>query len=57
MKKILIRKIRIAVIGCGRISKCHFDAIEKYKDNIELISICDNNQDVLTKHENEYKVK
>ena len=38
------RKIRIAVIGCGRISKNHFDAISKNKENIELVAVCDTNQ-------------
>lgn len=51
------RKIKIAVVGCGRISKNHFGSIEKHKDNIELISICDIQQDVLSEHEAAYKVK
>lgn len=57
MKIITKRKIRIAILGCGRISKSHFDSIEMHKDNMELISICDNNSDVLSKHEGDYKVK
>ena len=51
------RKIRIAVVGCGRISKNHFASIEKHKDNIELVSICDVQQSVLSEHESAYKVK
>ena len=51
------RKIRIAVVGCGRISKNHFDSIEKHKDNIELVSICDIQHKVLSEHEAKYKVK
>jgi len=51
------RKIRIAIVGCGRISKNHFGSIEKHKDNIELVSICDNNQEVLSQHKEQYKVK
>ena len=51
------RKIRIAVVGCGRISKNHFDSIEKHKDNIELVSICDIQRKVLSEHEAKYKVK
>jgi UDP-N-acetyl-2-amino-2-deoxyglucuronate dehydrogenase len=51
------RKIRIAVVGCGRISKNHFASIEKHKDNIELVSICDAQQSVLSEHESAYKVK
>jgi len=51
------RKIRIAVVGCGRISKNHFGSIEKHQDNIELVSICDVQQDVLSEREATYKVK
>ena len=51
------RKIRMAIVGCGRISKNHFGSIEKHKDNIELISICDNKQEVLSDFKLQYKVK
>jgi UDP-N-acetyl-2-amino-2-deoxyglucuronate dehydrogenase len=51
------RKIRMAVVGCGRISKNHFDSIEKHQDNIELVSICDVKQDTLSKHEEKYNIK
>ncbi len=34
------RKIRIAVVGCGRISKNHFDSIKQY-DDLELVAVCD----------------
>ena len=33
------RKIRVAIVGCGRISKNHFGSLEKHQDNIELIAI------------------
>ena len=55
--KVSDRKIRIAIVGCGRISKNHFGSIEQHQDNIELVSICDAQQDVLSKCEDEYKVK
>lgn len=35
------RKIRIAVIGCGRIAQNHFAAIERHAENLELAAICD----------------
>ena len=35
------RKIRIALIGCGRISSNHFDAIEKHKSHVQLVDVCD----------------
>jgi UDP-N-acetyl-2-amino-2-deoxyglucuronate dehydrogenase len=60
MKSYLIvsdRKIRIAIVGCGRISKNHFGSIEQHQDNIELVSICDVQQDVLSEYEAKYKVK
>jgi len=34
------QRIRIALVGCGRISKNHFDAIAKIAD-FELVSVCD----------------
>jgi UDP-N-acetyl-2-amino-2-deoxyglucuronate dehydrogenase len=35
------RRIRVAVVGCGRISKSHFAAIEKHADRLELVAVCD----------------
>ena len=32
--------VRIAVVGCGRISRNHFDAIDKI-DGLELVAVCD----------------
>ena len=49
-------KIRIAVVGCGRISQRHFDAIEKFTDEMELVSVCDVNPTVLAQHEERYPV-
>ena len=51
------RKIRVAIIGCGRISKNHFESIEKNNKDIELVSICDDDQSVLTVHEKKYNIK
>ena len=51
------KKIRMAIVGCGRISKNHFGSIEKHQDNIELVSIGDGQQTVLSEHEATYKVK
>ncbi len=44
------RKIRIAVLGCGRISKNHFGAIEKHRDRLELVAVCDTNPATLKAH-------
>jgi UDP-N-acetyl-2-amino-2-deoxyglucuronate dehydrogenase len=35
------RKIRFALVGCGRISANHFDALEKHADRAELVGVCD----------------
>jgi len=35
------RRIRFALVGCGRISKSHFDALEKHADRAELVGVCD----------------
>ena len=51
------RKIRLAILGCGRISKNHFDSIEKHKKDVELVSICDDDQSVLAIHEKKYNIK
>jgi len=55
--KIKNRKIRMAILGCGRISRNHFASIEEHKNQIELISICESNHDVLIDHEKKYNVK
>jgi len=56
MKKITDRKIRMAIVGCGRISKNHFGSIEKHADNIELVAICDTDEVVLNTHKEQYQV-
>ena len=35
------RRIRFALVGCGRISENHFNAIEKHADRAELVGVCD----------------
>ena len=39
-KTLAARDIRIALVGCGRISKNHFEAIERV-DGLKLVSVCD----------------
>jgi UDP-N-acetyl-2-amino-2-deoxyglucuronate dehydrogenase len=56
-KKITGRRIRIAVVGCGRISKNHFSAIQAHADDFELVAICDVDKSVLIQHEKELGVK
>lgn len=50
------RKIRIAIVGCGRISKNHFSSLEKHADDIELIAVCDTNSEILNRHAEQYSV-
>lgn len=35
------RKIRFAIVGCGRIAKNHFGAIKKHAESAELVDVCD----------------
>jgi UDP-N-acetyl-2-amino-2-deoxyglucuronate dehydrogenase len=51
------RKIRLAVVGCGRISANHFNAVEAHKDRIELTAVCDIDRDVLRSAETRYGVQ
>lgn len=56
MQRITSRKIRIAVVGCGRISKNHFGSIEQHADEMELVSVCDIDTEVLATHTQQYGV-
>jgi len=51
-----MKKIKIAVVGCGRISRNHFGSIEQLDSEYELVAICDNNRDVLEEHKEKYGV-
>jgi UDP-N-acetyl-2-amino-2-deoxyglucuronate dehydrogenase len=35
------RKIKFALVGCGRISANHFGSLEQYADECELVAVCD----------------
>ena len=35
------RKIRMAIVGCGRIFLKHFEAINDHSQDIELVAVCD----------------
>ena len=39
------RKIRFALVGCGRISGSHVKAIEEHSANAECVAVCDNKVD------------
>lgn len=43
------RKIRFALVGCGRISANHISAIERHADRSELVAVCDTDPVALDK--------
>lgn len=38
---VLDRKLRFALVGCGRIAQSHFNAMRQHSDRIELTDVCD----------------
>ena len=46
-KPINNRKIRLGIVGCGRISQKHLEAINGFPDDFELVALCDTDQEVL----------
>jgi UDP-N-acetyl-2-amino-2-deoxyglucuronate dehydrogenase len=50
------RRIRIGVVGCGRISANHFNAIEAHKDTLQLSAVCDTDREALRAAEQKYQV-
>jgi len=36
------RKLRLALVGCGRIAQSHFAALKQHADRIDLVGVCDN---------------
>lgn len=56
MNTIKDRKIRIAVVGCGRIAKNHFGAIERHADDLELCAVCDADMARLEVHRDRHQV-
>lgn len=51
------RKIRIAIVGCGRISERHFSSIAGHSEHLDLIAICDTDRLTLDRISRQYKVK
>jgi UDP-N-acetyl-2-amino-2-deoxyglucuronate dehydrogenase len=41
------RKIRFALVGCGRISANHFASLERHAERAELIAVSDNRPEAL----------
>lgn len=51
------RRLKVGVVGCGRISKNHFGAILQYPEELELAAVCDIDSDAVKQAEAEYYVK
>jgi UDP-N-acetyl-2-amino-2-deoxyglucuronate dehydrogenase len=51
------RKIRIGVVGCGRISANHFKAIEAHKSELLLSAVCDTDPTALRAASELYNVR
>ena len=52
-----LNKIKIAVVGCGRIAEKHFEAIHQHAAHLELVAVCDINQEVLDRCTTKLKVE
>lgn len=37
------RRIRFAVVGCGRIAQKHFEAVKRHAEHADLVAVCDTN--------------
>ncbi len=55
-KKVENRKVRFAIVGCGRISGRHSGAIAAHEANAELVAICDDNAEILQTQSKALKV-
>lgn len=43
------RKIRFALVGCGRIASNHFEAIDSQAERCEIVDVCDTDRGALAK--------
>lgn len=41
------RRIRFALVGCGRISGKHIEALKEHRDNAEIVAVCDTDAEKL----------
>jgi UDP-N-acetyl-2-amino-2-deoxyglucuronate dehydrogenase len=55
-KSITDRKIKIAVVGCGRISANHFKSIEQHQENLQLVGVCDTEKRAASAAAEQYRV-
>ena len=50
------RKLRIGLIGCGRIASNHFGSIRQFLDDLELVAVCDIDNEALRRASDEHNV-
>ena len=50
-------KLRVALVGCGRISRKHFEAIQSNASEVELVALCDIDPSALAPHVEREKVR
>lgn len=55
-QRIVDRRIRVAIVGCGRISVNHFAAIDAHRDNMQLAAVCDTDPSALKAATTKYGV-
>ncbi len=51
-----MNKIRVCVVGCGRVSKYHINAINSLNDKYELVALCDNDKNKLSELNNQFNI-
>lgn len=50
------RKIKVALVGCGRIAENHFQSIMQHKDRLHLTAVCDTDPAALQRASSQYAV-
>jgi UDP-N-acetyl-2-amino-2-deoxyglucuronate dehydrogenase len=51
------RRLKVGLVGCGRISQNHFGSILQYPDDLELTAVCDIDDEALNQATAEYDVQ
>lgn len=51
------RRLRVGLVGCGRISQNHFASIRQYPEDLELAAVCDIDGEALKQAKAEYSVQ
>lgn len=53
---IVDRKIRVGVVGCGRIAENHFKSFEQHSEHLALAAVCDGSKPALERAMQQYTV-